>query len=264
MYPVIRMGNLALPIYGIIALIAFLFTYWLIKFYALKENFDYQRARDMYLYSAAAGLIGSKVLGIVTDLRLIASDPKQLKTIIISGGVFYGGLLTGVLFCVLYCHYKKIILLQFLDIISPMLVLSISISRLGCFASGCCFGRPTNVAWAVTFSDPIAHRMHPDLPYVPLHPVQLYLSVADLINFAILTLFFARKKFHGQIFFLYLLIYGIGRFFIEYYRFDYRGVLLGGYLSTSQFIAISTSILSLIAVIYLSYRAKKSKPQSSL
>ena len=259
MYPIIRIGNLTFPTYGIIALLAFLFTYWLIKFYARKDNFDYHQARDLYLYTAFAGLIGAKVVNIITELPLIAVNPRQLKTILISGGVYYGGLLTGVFFCAFYCFYKKILFLHFLDILSPILALSISISRLGCFASGCCFGKPTDVPWAVTFNNPIAHAMHPDLPYVSLHPTQLYLSLADLIIFFILTIFYTRKKIHGQIFFSYLLLYGIGRFIIEFYRFDYRGVLLAGFLSTSQFIAIATSLLCLFVLFYLSYREKKAR-----
>ncbi len=257
MYPIIQFGSITVPTYGVIAVSTFLFTLWLIKFYAIKERIDYSKMRDLYLYSAIASMVGAKLVAIITELPLIVERPKHLQTILISGGVFYGGLLSGILFFAIYSHYQKINILLTLDIIFPIVALSMAIDRWGCLASGCCFGKPTDLPWAITFNNPIAHKIHADLPYVPIHPTQIYLSINSLIIFIILNIIYKKKKFHGQIFFSYLLLYGIGRFFIEYYRFDFRGVMLGGYLSTSQLVATISSFLGILALIYFSHKARK-------
>lgn len=132
-----------------------------------------------------------------------------------------------------------------------------AITRWGCFASGCCFGKPTDVPWAVTFTNQIAHKLHPELPSVPIHPTQIYLSLNGIIMFIILSFLYKRRSYYGQIFFTYLLLYGISRFFIEYYRYDYRGVTFGGFLSTSQLIAIITVLLSIITLFYLARKNKQ-------
>lgn len=261
MYPVVKIGGFLVPTYGLIAVSTFLFLYWLIRFYAIREDFHVSQSRDMFFYFAASSLAGSKLFSIMTELPRIMEDPKYLKTILVAGGVFYGGMLSGVLFLTLYSYYQKINFLMILDMFSPLGMLSMAIARWGCFASGCCFGRPTDVPWAVTFTNQIAHRIHPDLPNVPIHPTQIYLSFNALIIFMILNILYRRKKFHGQIFFSSLLFYGIGRFLIEYYRFDYRGVMLGGSFSTSQLIAMITVSLSIVTLFSLA--RKKSKRSKS-
>jgi phosphatidylglycerol:prolipoprotein diacylglycerol transferase len=257
MYPIIKFGNLVIPTYGVIALFTFLFTLWLIKFYAIKDNFDYRKARDVYLYAACAALVGAKLLAIITEMPLIVENPRYIWRILITGGVFYGGLFAGILCIVLYSHFQKINLFLLLDMLFPMVALSMAIDRWGCFASGCCFGKPTTVAWGVKFTNETAFKLHADLPSVPVHPTQIYLSLNSLIIFIILTFMYRQKKFHGQILFSYLILYAIGRFFIEYYRFDFRGIMLGGYLSTSQLIALASLILSLVGLVYFSHKAKK-------
>ena len=78
MLPILKFGNLAIPTYGVIGLFAFLFTLWLIKYYAVKEDFDYRKARDMYLYAVAASLIGAKFLGIIIEMPTIIQNPGYL------------------------------------------------------------------------------------------------------------------------------------------------------------------------------------------
>jgi phosphatidylglycerol:prolipoprotein diacylglycerol transferase len=118
-------------------------------------------------------------------------------------------------------------------------VLGQSIGRLGCFAAGCCFGKPATVAWAVTFRDLYAARAVGTPIDTPLHPTQLYESFATFLIFLALLAIAKRKTFDGQVALSYVLLYSVARFLIEFFRGDVaRGSVFGGALSTSQFLAI--------------------------
>ena len=135
------------------------------------------------------------------------------------------------------------------------------VGRLGCLLAGCCFGRPTDVAWAVTFTDPIANLNVGTPLNIPLHPTQVYESAAGLIILLLLLGLERRgRPFQGRTFWLFVLFYAISRFIIEFYRGDDRGMPLGG-LSTSQLISLVLFPLSLFMLWYLS---RPSRPQAEL
>jgi phosphatidylglycerol:prolipoprotein diacylglycerol transferase len=130
------------------------------------------------------------------------------------------------------------------------------VARWGCFFSGCCWGKPTDLPWAVTYP-PLARQLHAGLPAVPVHPTQIYLSLNSLAIFLILVVIYRGKRFHGQIIMTYLMLYSVSRFFIEFVRGDAgRGFVFGGLLSTSQFIGI---ILLVVAVAFYLVLARKAR-----
>jgi phosphatidylglycerol:prolipoprotein diacylglycerol transferase len=133
-----------------------------------------------------------------------------------------------------------------------------AIGRLGCFAAGCCHGRPTDVAWAVTFRDIYATRAVGTPIDTPLHPTQLYESAAAFLIFGFLLWLAARKKFDGQVVLAYVVLYSITRFVIEFYRGDAaRGAVFNGMLSTSQFIAIVLVLAAALVYPYLARRRQR-------
>jgi phosphatidylglycerol:prolipoprotein diacylglycerol transferase len=135
---------------------------------------------------------------------------------------------------------------------APGIALGYMVGRLGCLAAGCCYGKPTDVAWAITFTDPAANLNVGTPLNVPLHPTQLYESAAGLIILLLLLALERRgRSFPGRTFWLFVLFYSISRFIIEFYRGDDRGVVLN-LLSTSQFISVVLAPLSLIMLWYLS------------
>jgi phosphatidylglycerol:prolipoprotein diacylglycerol transferase len=139
---------------------------------------------------------------------------------------------------------------------APGIALGHVIGRFGCLMAGCCYGRPTSVPWAVTFTNPAA-AMNVGTPLgVPLHPTQLYDAGAELIILAALLLTERRgHKFPGRTFWLYLLLYAISRFIIEFYRGDDRGMVFNA-LSTSQVVAAAIVPISLFMLWRLRARAR--------
>ena len=123
------------------------------------------------------------------------------------------------------------------DAFAPGLAIGHCIGRLGCFAAGCCYGKPTEHFWGVLFKNLLPTPVVDAL--VPREPTQLFESAAELGIFFLLTWMFKRKKFDGQIFGAYLFLYGIARFFLEFLRDDPgRGSVFGGVLSGTQLIAL--------------------------
>jgi phosphatidylglycerol:prolipoprotein diacylglycerol transferase len=103
--------------------------------------------------------------------------------------------------------------------------------------AGCCYGRPTSVPWAITFTNPAAAANVGTPLGVPLHPTQMYDAAAELLILVILLVTERKgRPFAGRTFWLYMLLYAISRFVIEFYRGDDRGMILG--VSTSQFVSI--------------------------
>ena len=154
----------------------------------------------------------------------------------------------------IYCKVKKLVFLEYFDLIMPEVALAQGFGRIGCFLAGCCYGRETTAAWGITFP---ADSMAP--AGIKLIPTQLLSAAGDFLIAAILIwiahrfLYQQKKLITGDIGSIYLLLYGIGRFLIEFLRNDYRGAV--GFLSTSQFISVFIVALGITLMVY--HRKKK-------
>jgi len=141
--------------------------------------------------------------------------------------------------------------LKTLDILGAAFLLGEAAGRLGCFSAGCCHGTPTDLPWGMVFDDP---RSLVDEKYlgVPIHPTQLYSSLAALVIFAFLQWLKRRRTFPGEVGFTGLLLYSVERFGIEYLRGDeIRGFVWSPYLSTSQFISIPVALVCIGVLLHL-------------
>ena len=117
--------------------------------------------------------------------------------------------------------------------------------------AGCCYGRPTDVPWGITFTNTLAAANSGTPLEVSVHPTQLYESVATLLILGILLLVERRTRtFPGQTFWTYLLLYPLARFVIEFYRGDPRGTVFE-LLSTSQFVSLLLVPLSIVMLVVL-------------
>src|SRR5205814_7376401 len=158
-----------------------------------------------------------------------------------------------------YIHRHRLPFWTTCDVFAPGIALGHVTGRLGCLAAGCCYGKPTDVAWAITFTNPLASSNVGTPLGVPLHPTQIYEAGAELL---ILIFLLATERkgrpFAGRTFWLYMLLYAVSRFIIEFYRGDERGMV--GMFSTSQFISLLLAPLALVMLVYLS-RAEAPEPK---
>lgn len=138
-----------------------------------------------------------------------------------------------------------------LDIMAVVTCIVHGFGRIGCFMAGCCYGQPTNSFWGVIFTDPACQA---EPLNTALHPTQLYEATWIFSIMFILMVVQSRKKFDGQLFLIYLMLYAAGRSIIELFRGDLaRGFVIENVLSISQFI----SLLLIIAAVYLYLRLQK-------
>jgi phosphatidylglycerol---prolipoprotein diacylglyceryl transferase len=219
---------------------------WVVFRLARQQGLDPDKMWNLGALAILSGIIGAKLLMILVDLNHYLHHLDELfsvNTLLQSGGVFSGGLLLAIVVCWWYVRKEGIPFLRAADVFAPGIAIGHALGRIGCFAAGCCYGRQTTVPWAVTFTNPLAQQLVGTPLNVPLHPTQLYEFVAEVANFALLYWLVKRKRFEGQVIGLYMFLYGIERYFIEFLRGDEgRGDVLNGMMSGTQLIAIGLVI----------------------
>ncbi len=262
MYPeLIRIGNFPINTYGVFLAIAFLCAIFVTVKLAERDGLPRQRIYDLSLWMLLASLVGSKVLMLFVEPEY-RENPLQLLSLdfLRSGGVFYGGLLGAVIAGYLLMKRYQLPWWKTADACAPGIALGNFFGRQGCFAAGCCWGKPTTLPWGVKFSE-LGHEITGVPIDAHLHPTQLYESFAMLLVFVFLLWLHKRKRFSGQVILTYALLYSVIRFAIEFVRDDPRGDILGlttlTGLSTSQLISI---VIGLAALILLILRRRHALP----
>jgi len=245
-----RFGTITVYTYGVLLAAAYLLGLQFALKRAKSRHLDGTRVMDLGIYIIISALVGAKLLLLVTDFQTFKSNPAELLNLLREGGVFYGGLIVAVTVALWYIRRVGLPLWTTCDVFAPGIALGLIIGRFGCFFAGCCFGKPTSVPWAITFTDPFAAANVGTPLNVPLHPTQLYEAGA---NFVILVFLLATerfgRKFAGRTFWLYMLLYAVSRYVIEFYRGDERGNV--GPLSTSQFVSVILAPLAVAMLVYL-------------
>lgn len=214
---------------------------------------SFENAADLLFYTVLSGFLGSRILYVLLHLDVFRRDPLQIFKLWEGGLVFYGGLIAAAGVAFGYMKQHRLPVWKLADLISPLIALGLSSGRIGCFLAGCCYGKETSLPWAVVFRNPDSlARLN-----VPLHPTQLYEAVNGFVLFFFLSWMEKRKSFDGQIFWLFLFLYSILRFFVEIFRGDPRGFLVTDLLSTSQAIGILLAIFSLFMLSYMKERSPR-------
>ncbi|MEO6221848.1 MAG: prolipoprotein diacylglyceryl transferase [Vicinamibacterales bacterium] len=261
MHPILfSVGDWPVYSYGVLLAAAYLIGLQLGVVRARKAGIDPARVMDLGIYLIIAALIGAKLMLIAVDWDYFRSQPRELLSLVRAGGVFYGGLIAAVAVGLWLVRRYKLPVWTTADMMAPGIALGHVVGRFGCLMAGCCYGRPTDVPWAVTFTDPLAAQNVGTPLGIPLHPTQLYDAGAELLILGILLSTERKgKPFAGRTFWLYLLLYGISRFIIEFYRGDpNRGTVVAG-LSTSQFVSLLLVPGSLLMLAYLRKRGRAAK-----
>ena len=262
MHPILlNLGPFTIYTYGVLLAAAYLIGLTLAMRRARSRGLDGNRILDLGVWIIISALVGAKLMLWAVDFSYFRANPRELLTLARSGGVFYGGLILAVVVSMWYIRRHGLPLWTTCDVFAPGIALGHAIGRTGCLMAGCCFGKPTDVAWAITFTDPAAAANVGTPLGVPLHPTQIYEAGAELAILACLLLTERRgRPFPGRTFWAYLLLYAISRFIIEFYRGDERGMVFG--VSTSQFISLLIGPLSILMLLWLRRRAAAPAPES--
>jgi phosphatidylglycerol:prolipoprotein diacylglycerol transferase len=223
MHPILfHLGVITVYTYGVLVATGVVLGLLYARRQAARAGLPPREIWNLGIYMIFSALIVSKFWLVFTNWSYYAANPSGVLsvTLLQSGGTFYGGVLGAILAILVYSRARKWPLLPVFDISTGALPLAHAIGRLGCFAAGCCFGKPTTLPWGVTFTDPEAARLAGTPLGTALHPTQLYEAGAEFLNFLLLVWLGARQRFSGQILAAYFILYGVERGIIEFFRGD--------------------------------------------
>ncbi len=234
--------------YGLMIAIGIIAAYLAGEYRAKKYGLEADHVFNYVIWCVVGGFSGSKLLYFITNIKNIVENP-DIMSHLADGWVVYGGIIGGILSAMLYSRIKGLKFLAYFDMLIPSVALAQGFGRIGCFLAGCCYGKETDGFLGIVFYE---SKYAPN--GIRLLPTQLISSGLDFLLFFALIWYAKRKKGDGQIGGLYLILYSVGRFILEFYRGDLiRGSV--GYLSTSQFISIFT-VAAGIALFVVSGKKK--------
>jgi phosphatidylglycerol:prolipoprotein diacylglycerol transferase len=256
MHPVLLdLGRFQIRSYGFMLAVSFLLGIWLSGRRARKMGVDPQKILDLSVIIILAAVVGSRLLYVAFHLEQY-SNPLEIFALWQGGATFYGGFLLALAASYWWVQKNNLNFLTVADIISPGIALGLVFTRVGCLMSGCCFGKPTDHAWGLVFppdspagSAAALTAARLGLDHVALHPTQAYSSFKGLIIFVGLLALQPVLRKRGSTFGMFLVLYGIGRFTIDFFRFyeENARVLMG--LSFNQVISVGLILIGLVLLL---------------
>jgi phosphatidylglycerol:prolipoprotein diacylglycerol transferase len=249
---IIKVGPLQIRWYGVMYILAFLTSYFLVKYQIRKKRLPItiNTVNDLFLFLIIGLIVGAR-LGYVIfyNLPFYLSHPLKLLAVWEGGMSFHGGLI-GIIFAgLLFIKKHKASFWEFADLISVTAPIGLGLGRLGNFINAELYGRVTNLPWGMIF---------PSGGVLPRHPSQLYeLFFEGILLFMVLWLIKDLHFKKGTSFCLFLILYSIFRFFIEFFREpDPQIGFLFSFITMGQVLSI---VMCFSGLILLLFRPEKEK-----
>lgn len=265
MFPGFQIGKFFLGMYGICTLVGIFTAFPLALHLYKKKTGDWLALLTVFLIGAAGLFVGMHLLYGLTNVsywKLLFNAESFKQWIerfaaIFGGAVFYGGLIGGLAAGGAAIWKMKLPAALATDCAAVAIPMFHGFARIGCFMGGCCYG----VEWehGVTFTNSLVESANG----VPRVPIQLFESGFEFLLFGLIFLLYTKNVLRGRLLCVYLLLYPVGRFILEFWRGDeYRGFVFG--LSTSQFISVLVFTASFLWLVITSFRKKKAKLKGSV
>jgi len=254
LYPeLFTIGNLTVHSYGLMIALGVLISAVALYREAPGEKMNPDHVLEAVVASTFFGLIGARLLYVLLNWDYFSANPGEILFAQFAGLSFYGGLFLGVFVLFIWTRWRKLPFFKLADLMAPYLALGYAFGRLGCFLNGCCYGRLSDLPWAMP-----AGMVDDALR----HPVQLYAALGSVLVFAILRYLRPRRPFDGFVLMFLFALYGLLRFSTEFFRQEIA-VWLG--LSAAQIFSLALILVSVLAIFavrgFLS-RADSSKSRS--
>tara|TARA_B100002052_G_scaffold292997_1_gene315449 strand:- start:567 stop:1418 length:852 start_codon:yes stop_codon:yes gene_type:complete len=250
--------HLVIYSFGFILVLAFYSCYFFLNYDLKRLGYDEKLASDIVFWAAVGGIFGAKLYYLIENFDRVITDPKGM---IFSGSglVFLGGLLGGLIAVTILLKKQNLSWLLFADLVAPVLILGSCIGRIGCFLVGDDYGLPSKLPWAVSFIDGLPPTTTQSFQYyypwidlsgfepglITVHPTQIYEVIITFILFVFLWKKRKNIETTGNLFFIYLVLYGIERFMIEFLRTNPK--YLFSFFSGAQIICL---IMIMIGVYF--------------
>lgn len=250
MYPILfEVGHFELRAYGVIVVLAFVAALWLSTKEAQRKGLDPRLVKDFTVYALVGGLIGARLYYVLFHPSYFLQNPWEIFAIWRGGISIIGALFGGFIAALWYCRQHGISIFRFGDTLAPGMALGQTLGQFACLANGDSWGKPTDVPWAIVYTDPRA--MAP--LNVPLHPIEIYEMAAYFSVFLLVWLTRKRLRADGLAFFVYLAGYGAARFAMEFFRGD--PAIFGPGIPVAQVLSVLLIFASISGFLVLRKRA---------
>ncbi len=220
MFPdLLKIGNFTIHTYGVLVAIGLIAGYIVALYFAKKENLNKIYVENLFIYSILGGIVGARLFYVIEHHNEFHSIIDVIA--IWNGGIdWFGAFIGGALVLIFLLRRYKLPILKVGDIAGISVVLGHAFGRIGCTCAGCCYGKP--VPENSPFKDiAIVFPNNPDTVApsgIPLYPTQPTEAIGNFLIFIILFILYKNKKFDGEILAGYLILYGLERFLLEFWR----------------------------------------------
>jgi phosphatidylglycerol:prolipoprotein diacylglycerol transferase len=248
MHPILfKLGPITIYTYGVMAALGIFFGSLILMKLAEREGLNTKDIADTAFWTVIAGVIGARVFFFLYNPEYL--NPWYRLFFFWEGGlVWYGGVFFGSLTAIYFIKKRNIPLWKFADIVSIPLSVGLGFGRIGCTMAGCCYGKVCHLPFSIVFKDP-----HSAAPLnIPLYPTQPISAAANFAIAGVLYFLYKKRRISGEVFGFYLVLYGVFRFLIEFWRATPKELL--GLFSNNQVISI---IMVAVGTLIVIYRRKK-------
>jgi phosphatidylglycerol:prolipoprotein diacylglycerol transferase len=247
MYPVLfEFAGFQIRSYGVVVALSFLVALWMSTREAERKGLDPKLVQDFAVYGLLGGIVGARLYFVLFSAPgYFIEHPWEIFAVWSGGIGVIGALLGGFIVAVWFCRKRKISLLKLGDTLAPGIALGQTVGQLACLLNGDSYGRPTDLPWAITFTDP--RSMAP--LNIPLHPIEIYEMAAYFVIFLLVWNIRKHQRLDGLTFFTYLAGYGVARFIVDFFRGDPAMFALG--MQAAQVFGVAMILASLIGVVLL-------------
>lgn len=260
MYPILfQFGNFQIHTYGIVVAISFFIGLWLSTNEAKRKGLDPGVIQDFALYALLGGIIGARIYFVLfSNPAYFLQNPWEIVAVWRGGIGIIGAFLGGFLAALWYCRRKKISFWRFADTLAPGLALGQTMGMFACLLNGDSYGKPTDLPWAIIFTDPRA--MAP--LNIPLHPIEVYEIIAYFLVFLLVWLTRKMYRSEGFSFFTAVAGYGVARFSVEFFRG--HSAIFAWDIPAAQVFSVALILTAMIAFFLLGNGVEEAKPSKKI
>ena len=248
MFPTLfKIGPLEVHTYGLMLALSFVLGAQFALREGARRGLSEAKLSELCLWILGLAVIGARAVFVFTHADSYAGRWLDALKLWEGGLTMYGGFIAALIGALVFVRRNAMPVGPVFDTFSPAIALGSGLTRIGCFLNGCCYGEPCNLPWGVTFGpDTTPGRIYPGMP---VHPTQLYMSLAGFANFALLFALRKRLQRPGQLFFVFLLLESGSRFVIDFFRHYEAGGesihLAGMQLSLTQVACLGLILVAL-------------------